>query len=54
MDLSGTSDDLPALYGYTEMYEIAAHFSMDPEDLHLQWQDQGLNLRKYFRGQVGP
>ena len=39
MDFSGTSDDLPALYVYTEMYDIAAHFSMDPEDLQLQWQD---------------
>ena len=39
MDFSGTSDDLPALYGYTEMYDIAANFSMDPDDLQLQWQD---------------
>jgi hypothetical protein len=31
VDFSGTSDDFPALYGYTEMYDIAAHFSMDPE-----------------------
>jgi hypothetical protein len=38
MDFSGTSVDLPALYGYTEMHDIAAHFSMDLEDLQLQWQ----------------
>ena len=39
MDFSGTSVDLPALYGYTEMYDIAAHFSLDPDDMQIQWQD---------------
>ena len=39
MNFSGISDDLPALYGYTEMHDIAAHFPMDLEDLQLQWQD---------------
>ena len=34
MGFSRTSDDLPALYGYTEMYDIADQFSMDPDGLH--------------------
>ena len=34
MDFSRTSDDLPGLYGYTEMYDIADQFSMDPDGLH--------------------
>ncbi|CAC5392832.1 RPC1 [Mytilus coruscus] len=38
MDLNGT-DTLPALYGFTELYTLADHFSMDPEDLQTQWQD---------------
>ena len=39
MDFRGTLDDLPALYGYTEIYDIADHFSMDQGDLQIQWQD---------------
>ncbi|VDI58326.1 Hypothetical predicted protein [Mytilus galloprovincialis] len=39
LDLSGTPDELQALYGFNEMFSIADHFSMDPEELQTQWQD---------------
>ncbi|CAC5384711.1 unnamed protein product [Mytilus coruscus] len=46
MDLNGT-DTLPALYGFTELYTLADHFSMDPEDLQTQWLCTGyLNCTK--------
>lgn len=38
IDLNGT-DTLPSLYGFTELYTLADHFSMQPEDLQTQWQD---------------
>lgn len=38
VDLAGT-EELPTLYGMTEIEGLAQHFHMDPEKLLIEWED---------------
>ena len=39
IDLNSTIDEVPVLYGMTELQALAEHFQMDEDDLQCQWQD---------------